>query len=76
MKYRTSLIALALLALAFAGCSKHSPDASVAVPKVYDLGVVEVSDGIQSRHDLGGAKSLHYFTSHPKRRQRLVIHES
>lgn len=56
MKYRTSLIALALLALAFAGCSKHSPDASVAVPKVYDLGVVEVSDGIQSRHDLGGGR--------------------
>ena len=56
MKHRTSLIALALLALAFAGCSKHSPDAVVASPKVYDLGVVEVSDGIQSRHDLGGGR--------------------
>ena len=56
MKNRTSLIALALLALAFAGCSKHSSAAAVAHPKVYDLGVVEVSDGIQSRHDLGGGR--------------------
>ena len=56
MNHRTSLIALALLVLAFAGCSKHSPGAAVAGPKVYDLGVVEVSDGIQSRHDLGGGR--------------------
>ena len=55
MKYRTSLIALALFALAFTSCSKHSPDAA-ASQKVYDLGVVEVSDGIQSRHDLGGGR--------------------
>src|ERR1035438_9782656 len=56
MKNRTSLIALTSLALAFAGCSKHSPDAAVAHPKVQDLGVVEVSDGIQTRHDLGGGR--------------------
>jgi|688.fasta_scaffold793268_1 hypothetical protein len=56
MKYRTSLIVLALLALTFASCSKHSPDATVAGPKVQDLGVVEVSDGVQSRHDLGGGR--------------------
>lgn len=56
MKYRTSIIALALLALTFASCSKHSPDATVAGPKVQDLGVVEVSDGVQSRHDLGGGR--------------------
>ena len=56
MKHRTSLIALTLLVLAFAGCSKHSPDAAAARSKVYDLGVVEVSDGIQSRHDLGGGR--------------------
>ena len=61
MKYRTSLIALTLLALTFAGCSKHSADAArpataLAYPKDHDLGVVEVSDGIQSRHDLGGGR--------------------
>ena len=54
MKYRTSLITLTLLTLTFTGCSKHSPDA--VRPKVQDLGVVEVSDGIQSRHDLGGGR--------------------
>src|SRR6185369_5425194 len=47
MKYRTSLIALALLALTFTGCSKHSPDATVARSKVQDLGVIEISDSIQ-----------------------------
>ena len=51
MKHRTSLIALTLLVLAFAGCSKHS---AATYPKVPNLGVVEVSDGITSRHDLGG----------------------
>src|ERR1019366_9672563 len=56
MKNRTSLIPLTLLALTFAGCSKHSPDAAAAHPKVQDLGVVEVSDGIQTRHDLGGGR--------------------
>jgi hypothetical protein len=56
MKYRTPFMALAVLALTFAGCSKSTPDANVAHPKVQDLGVVEVSDGIQSRHDLGGGR--------------------
>jgi hypothetical protein len=56
MKHLTLLIALTLLSLAFIGCSKHSPDAVVAGPKTYDLGVVEVSDGIQSRHDLGDGR--------------------
>jgi hypothetical protein len=56
MKYRASIIALALLALTFVGCSTHSPGATVAGPKVQDLGVVEVSDGVQSRHDLGGGR--------------------
>ena len=55
MKYRKSLIALALLALTFTGCSKQ-PDATFARPKVQDLGVIEVSGGIQSRHDLGGGR--------------------
>ena len=56
MKCRTALIAVALLAFTFASCSKHSPDATVAGPKVQDLGVVEVSDGVQTRHDLGGGR--------------------
>src|SRR5438045_2433785 len=56
MKHRTALIALTLFALAFAGCSRHSPDAAVAHPKVQDLGVVEVSDGIKTRHDLDGGR--------------------
>ena len=56
MKYHTSLIALASLALVFAGCSKHSAAAAAPHPKIQNLGVVEVSDGIQSRHDLGGGR--------------------
>ena len=56
MKIHTSLIALALLALTFAGCSKHSPDTTATHQKVLDFGVVEVSDGVQSRHDLGGGR--------------------
>ena len=55
MKFCTSLFALALLALQVAGCSKHSPTA--AVPKITDLGVVEVSDGLPIYHDLGGSKA-------------------
>jgi hypothetical protein len=56
MKYRASLVALALLALTFAGCSRHPPGKTVAGPKVQDLGVVEVLDGVQSRHELGGGR--------------------
>ena len=37
MKHRISLIALALLALAFAGCSKHSPDAAASLPESKDF---------------------------------------
>ena len=37
MKDRTSLIALTLLALAFAGCSKHSPDAAASPRSAFDL---------------------------------------
>ena len=60
MIQRTPLIPLALLALGFtftfAGCSKPSSAAATARPHVYDLGVVEVSDGVPSRHDLGGGR--------------------
>jgi hypothetical protein len=41
MKMKTPLIAITLLALAIAGCSKHSSTA----PKNFDLGVIEVSGG-------------------------------
>src|ERR1035437_5456496 len=37
MKDRTSLIALTLLALAFAGCSKHSPDTAASPRSAFDL---------------------------------------
>jgi hypothetical protein len=56
MKNRTSIFALALLAVLFTSCSKHSPDAAAVRPKVSDLGVVEVSDGVTSRHDLGNGR--------------------
>jgi hypothetical protein len=56
MKYRTPLIIAALLVSLCAGCSKHSPNAAVARPKVPNLGVVEVLDGVSSRHDLGGGR--------------------
>jgi hypothetical protein len=55
MRFCTSLFALALLALQVAGCSKHSPTA--AVPKITDLGVVEVSDGIPSSHRLADGRA-------------------
>jgi len=55
MKNRTSLIILASLTLALAGCSKHSP-ATTANQKDWDLGVVEVSDGVQIQRDLGGGR--------------------
>ena len=55
MKNRTSLAALTLLALTFAGCSKHS-SATTAKQNDWDLGVVEVSDGVQLQRDLGGGR--------------------
>jgi hypothetical protein len=56
MKYRTSLVGLALVALIFAGCSKHPPEAGSANPNVKDFGVVEVTNGVQSRFEMGGGK--------------------
>ena len=55
MKTRTSLVILASLTLAMAGCSKHAPGAA-ANPGVSDLGVVEVSDGVQIQRDLGSGR--------------------
>jgi hypothetical protein len=37
--------------------SKHSPTATQQNPKVAALGVVDVSDGVESRHDLGGGRA-------------------
>src|ERR1035438_4183272 len=56
MKNYTSLVVLASFTLALAGCSKHSSDAAAANPKDLNLGIIEISDGIQSRHDLGDGK--------------------
>jgi hypothetical protein len=55
MKNRTSLIILASLTLVLAGCSKHS-SATVAKQNNWDLGVIEISDGIQIQRDLGGGR--------------------
>jgi len=56
MKYRTHLTTFALFTSLLQGCSKHSSDAPAANQKDLNLGVIEVSDGIQSRHDLGDGK--------------------
>jgi hypothetical protein len=56
MKNRAPLIITALFISLLIGCSKHSSVAVTALPKVYNLGVVEVSDGIVSRHDLGDGR--------------------
>jgi hypothetical protein len=50
MKYRTSLIAGALLVSLVIGCSKHSQ--APAALKVTDLGTIEVADGKSSSHVL------------------------
>ena len=55
MKHQASLSILALLALLFTACSKHTPTA--ATPKRTDLGIVTISDGIPIHHDLGGSRA-------------------
>ena len=61
MKYHSSFLALALVvlmpvALLFSGCSKHSAEASSAQPNVKDFGVVELTNGVQGRYEMGGGK--------------------
>ena len=53
MRSRTLLLGMALAASLLAGCSKH-PAQESATPKSVDLGTVELSSGVASRHDLGG----------------------
>ena len=54
MKSKLSLITAALLASLFIGCSKQP-----SVPqKITELGVIEVSDGATSRHNLGSGRVL------------------
>ncbi len=55
MKTRISLIVLASLTLALAGCSKHSP-VTTTNQGVSDLGIIEVSDGVQIQRDLGSGR--------------------
>ena len=50
MKYHTPLIALALLALTFAGCSKHSPDTT---PATEINPAIQVSTNINSVIQVG-----------------------
>ena len=62
MKNRKSLIITAFLVALLTACSKHSPPAAKATPAVppnliaAKLGVVEVSDGVPSRHDIGDGR--------------------
>jgi hypothetical protein len=56
MKNHISLVVLASVTLILDSCSKHSSITTPASTKDLDLGVVEVSDGIPSRHDLGDGK--------------------
>lgn len=55
MKHRISLIALALFAFIFAGCSKHSQTASLL--KNYDFGVIDVLSGKPSSHILADGRA-------------------
>ena len=45
-------ILLIIAAFWFTGCSKHSP--TVSKPKLKDLGIIQISDGITNQFDLGG----------------------
>jgi hypothetical protein len=55
MKYFTTFITLTLVAASI-GCSKHSPEAVSAPPKLQNLGIVEISDGVASRLNMGNGK--------------------
>jgi hypothetical protein len=54
MRIRNLLTILASLTVALTGCSKHSSTGPHA--KQTDLGVIQVSDGETTRHDLGNGQ--------------------
>jgi hypothetical protein len=56
MKIHLTLIAVALFAFGLIGCSKQPQSKAVTALKSYDLGVVDVSDGIQTTKDLGDGR--------------------
>jgi hypothetical protein len=56
MKIHLTLIAIGLFAFGLIGCSKQPQGKAVAALKTYDLGVVDVSDGIQTTNDLGDGR--------------------
>lgn len=56
MKIYTFFSVFAAITLTLTGCSRH-PSATAAHPGVSDLGVVEVSDGVQIQRDLGGGRT-------------------
>jgi len=56
VNFRTLLIALASLTWVITGCSKQSPEATAAQPRIHDLGVVNLTNGIMTQHDLGGGR--------------------
>jgi hypothetical protein len=56
MKRHLLSIAIALFAFGLLGCSKQPQHKAEAPSKAYNLGVVEVSDGVQTTHDLGDGR--------------------
>jgi hypothetical protein len=55
MQRHSSLVVLASLAIALAGCSKHSQTAGF--PKNNNLGVIDVSNGKPSSHTLADGRA-------------------
>jgi hypothetical protein len=55
MKRHASLVVLASLAIALAGCSKHAQTAGF--PKNNNLGVIDVSSGKPSSHTLADGRA-------------------
>jgi len=56
MKILLTLLAVALLAFGLIGCSKQPQSKAAVALKNYDLGLVDVSDGIHTMHDLGDGR--------------------